>query len=211
MHVENKGVSCRIVLDPSVPASTNTLPTSMDSKRQVLEYLQSHCSIEFLRQHRLNSSADVVLRKTNKRALMQVYRDWNEQQNVDSNKQERLSSIFQEMLKPIHSSIDKVVAGILHETSAAELPAFDVEPIEMTNLQVCLFLGAVRDMHPWENRVLSSCCSAAHVPLVRVRLGPVSEFTSKILSVVAHHHARGTLGPALLRLINNQDTKEAMN
>jgi len=212
-----KGITCRMVLlDKSSSTTADAcMPTNMDSKRQVLEYLQQHCSMEFLRKHRLNSSVDVILRKTNKKALMEVYREWNNK-NASStmiattNKQERLASIFQELLKPINTLIEQVVAGILHESSAAELPCFDVESEETPNLQICLFLGAVRDMHPWENRVLSSCCLAATVPLVRVRLSPVSEFTSKILSVVATHDAHETLGPALLRLCDKQVTQKAL-
>jgi hypothetical protein len=210
INVES-GVSCRMVLDKSVTMTASSIPTNMDSKRQVLEYLQQNCSIDFLRKHRLNSSAYVVLRKTNKNALMKVYREWNAE-NASANvpiKQERLSSIFQELLKPVNASIEKVVAGILHESSESELPCFEVDADEARNLQVCLFLGAVRDMHPWENRVLSSCCAAAQVPLVRVRLGSVSEFTSKILTVVAHHHAQGTLGPALLKLCSKENDKKA--
>lgn len=206
----DNGVSCRMVLDASTAdkAPASSIPTNMENKRQVLEYLQQHCSIDFLREHRLNSSVDVILRKTNKKALMDVYREWNSEQNASSNnaisKHERLSSIFQQLLKPLDTSIDKVVACILHESGDSELACFSVHPDDTPNLQVCMFLGAVRDMHPWENRLLKECCSEAHIPCLRVRLGPVSEFTSKILTVVAFHHAKNTLGPALLQLSHHQ-------
>ena len=198
MDVERDGVSCRMLLDSITITTDNSMPTNMDSKREVLEYLQRHCSIEFLRKHRLNSSVDVILRKTNKKALMDVWRQWNVENTSNftdnaSNKRERLSAIFQEVLKPMNTSIQKLVAAILHESSESELPCFNVEPDETPNLQICLFLGAVR------------------VPIVRVRLGPVSEFTSKILSVVAHHDAYQRLGPALLQLCRNQDTKKAVD
>ncbi len=215
MDDDRKNSTCRIVLDSSV--DNNTMPNNMDNKRQVLEYLQTHCSIEFLRKHRLNSNANVVLRKTNKNQLMKVYREWNAENTTEtrSNKQERLASIFTEILKPQNSDVDSVVAGILHESSKAELPCFDVTPTKTSNLQVCLFLGAVRDMYMWENSVLQTCCSQQQVPLVHVRLGPVCEFTSKILSVVACHHAHNRLGPAMLQSCqkqqNNKNIQDAVN
>ena len=197
----NPGVTCQGVtcqIDSEFTSLSH--PTNMDSKRQVLDYLQQHCPIDFLRKHGLNSSATVILRKTNKKRLMETWKLWNAENTSATNKQEKLAFIFQQLLKPMNSAVDKVVAGILHESSDSELPCFYVESNRTPHVQVCLFLGAVRDMHPWENRVLRTCCLAAKVPLVRVRLGPVPEFTSKILTVVAHHHANGRLGPAILCL-----------
>jgi hypothetical protein len=209
--VSFKGVTCRRDSESTVGVS---LPTNMDSKRQVLEYLQQQCSMDFLRHHGLNSSADVILRKTNKKKLMEIWRVWNAEHATSTtsiNRQEKLASIFQEMLKPVNSNVNKVVAGILHESSDSELPCFGVKEYNnrTPNLQVCLFLGAVRDMHPWENCVLEPCCSEVRVPLVRVRLGSVSEFTSKILSVLAHHDAHGKLRPAILELCDdNHEVKK---
>jgi hypothetical protein len=207
--ISYKGVTCRRDSESTVVS----LPTHMDSKRQVLDYLQQQCSMDFLRQHGLNSSTNVILRKTNKKKLMDISRLWNADHTsstctTSANKQEKLASIFQELLKPMTSTVNKVVAGILHESSDAELSCFGVESNNDTpNLQLCLFLGAVRDMHLWENRVLETCCSAVRVPLVRVRLGSVSEFTSKILSVVAHHDAHGRLGPAILEHCKHTNQK----
>jgi hypothetical protein len=45
-------------------SSVRVSPQGMDNKRQILEYLQQRCSIEFLREHRLNSHSESVLRKT---------------------------------------------------------------------------------------------------------------------------------------------------
>ena len=52
----------------------------MDTKRAVLEYLQKHCSIEFLREQRIDSNPEVVLRKTNRKALLKIWDNWNKQQ-----------------------------------------------------------------------------------------------------------------------------------
>lgn len=218
------GVTCRM----DYYSETTTTPTNMDSKRQILEYLQKHCSIQFLRKHGLNSSATVILRKTNKKHLMGIWNLWNNNNAKNStstitnkNKQETLAFILQDLLKPMNNNNDsaikkttKVVAGILHESSECELPCFHVNVVEVNNnnntlhndLHVCLFLGAVRDMYRWENRILKTCCLLSKVPLVPFRVGPVPEFTSKILSVVAYHHAQERLGPAILCLCNDNTT-----
>ena len=223
-------LSCRLVLPRGKDGkerqspSSKSAPSPTDSKRQVLEILQKQCSIEFLRSNGLNANATVVLRKTNKKALMTVWYKWNQSntQQVITPPDNSLATVYAETLKPINDDIDRVLCGILHESSDAELPCF-AEPLGENkkgnatefseaapeNLQVCLFLGAVRDMHTSENRLLARACSASKVPLMNVRIGPVAEFTSKILSVVAFHHANAVLGPALVRLSNRH--KETPN
>ena len=59
-------------------------------------------------------------------------------------------------------------------------------------LQLCLFLGAVRDMYNYEYQALNNVCSKTHlnIPVVGIRLGTVPEFTSKILSILAFHHSQ---------------------
>jgi hypothetical protein len=42
------------------PPQHSNLPAGMDTKRQVLEYLQKECSISFLRSQALNSSSEVI-------------------------------------------------------------------------------------------------------------------------------------------------------
>ena len=201
--IQRHGLSCRLVVDPNTPVSTNK---SFQNKRQVLEYLQLHCSMQFLKEYRLNSDPTLVLRKTNKQTLEKVHRAWAttqiqhsscHQDDETSGKHSRLASIYKTLLQPVESI--KVIAGILHESCESELPCWgSLTTFEHpTNLQLCLFLGAVRDMHSFETRILQECYSQ---PLVRVRLGPIPEFTSKILTVVAHHHFHDKLGPAILKL-----------
>jgi len=199
--LERHGLSCRLVLDPNMPISTNE---SFDSKRQLLEHLQKHCSLDFLREHRLNSEPAVVLRKTNKQALEGVHRKWMTSQkpeNAESDsetpaKHSRLGAIYRNLLQSLDSSSSTVIAAILHESCDSELPCWGALPRVTEPTTFCLFLGAVRDMHPYENRILQDVASPT--PLVRVRLGPVPEFTSKILTVVGHHHSNGRLGPAMV-------------
>jgi len=212
-------------------------PTSMEGKRDILAYLQRACSIDFLRLHHLNSSPAAILRKTTKRAMLEVLQKWQQQRQQqrhrekkspkedDKAKEEevRSSSPLQAVLQDLLSSSthNRVVAGTLHESSDAELPCWNlVEPgvvpsataddngaVVVPSTLVCLFLGAVRDMRRSEAQCLRRACSKAYpirIPLVRVRLGPVAEFTSKILSVVAFHQSRGVLVPALCRQVEEQ-------
>eukprot|EP00978_Attheya_sp_CCMP212_P003498 scaffold7218_cov52-Attheya_sp.AAC.4 len=249
----------------------NSLDTSGSNKREVLEHLRQSCSMEFLRQHRLNSPVDVVLRKTNRTKLVHIWKLWiaeqQQQQQPPSQEQiepkqntidpeqvktKQMELIFKGILSGKYQSKsgdkttttttgdkDNVMAVYLHETCGSELPCFpgstSFQPVmgqqqshhtaegvdsgpagRRPPKRVCLFLGAVRDMHPWEYQALQNACrSSSHdmadggdggdgdgrrVPLMGMRLGPVPEFTSKILSVVVQHNARGVLGPALHRL-----------
>jgi len=106
------------------------------------------------------------------------------------------------------SNPPRVMAAVLHESCDSELPCWDNigdnnERVGIESdgpLRLCLFLGAVRDMTHEENRALRSVCLDLKIPLVAFRLGPVPEFTSKILTVVSYHNARGVLGPAAYRL-----------
>uniref|UniRef100_A0A0G4FGG9 Uncharacterized protein n=1 Tax=Chromera velia CCMP2878 TaxID=1169474 RepID=A0A0G4FGG9_9ALVE len=65
---EGSGVSGGFVL-------TESELSGLD-KRAVLVHLQQSCELEFLKKHRLNASAEVVLKKTNKMKLMEIFREW---------------------------------------------------------------------------------------------------------------------------------------
>lgn len=204
------------------------------SKRQLLDYLQKECSMEFLREHRLNSNPTVLLRKTNRGALTKVYRHWINTTTKKSktsgsktttkqplSQKKLLQSIFEEFLEVSNNtqqeensspSCSSFIAATLHESSEGELPCFG--PHENSHSQgvtnLCLFLGAVRDMIPLEYEALEAACHRPKpIPLVQVRLGSVPEFTSKILSVVAFHHSQGKLGPAMQRLVLEQQHNNA--
>lgn len=202
------GLSCRIVMGPT--SSTRSLPSRMDNKRDILEYIQSKCDIDFMREHRLNSSTAAVLKKTNKQALMKIWEQWLQKEGPCRNfpqPLEVLETILGDLLKPVSSGIQEVIAGTLHETSEHELPYWTSIPSTSSTSQICLFLGAVRDMYETENDLLKQVCRRCDVPLTGIRLGPVAEFTSKILTVVAYHHAQGRLEPAMGELINKQSSR----
>jgi hypothetical protein len=203
--VERSGLTCRLVASRK---SSESRVSGMDSKRDVLEFLQKVCSLDFLRHHGLNSSPAVILRKTNKKTLMNVWSAWKQKEISKESAEtstETLESILEELLQPDSPVVEQVVAGVLHESSENELPCWEKDSRSMPSMQICLFLGAVRDMSSTENRCLERLCDRLSIPLAKVRLGPVPEFTSKILTVTAVHHAQGTLAPAIHTLIESKD------
>ncbi len=168
---------------------------------------------------RLNSSIKTLARKTNKTKLLEIKSIWDR----DNKKRKTPSScsppsvatgnnggvsslmkVIQHVIVPQSSDVDRMIAVTLHESSHNEFPCWDISNNdEITGIlpskcvQICFFLGAVRDMHKNENRILRQCCDQNQIPLLRIRFGPVSEFTSKILSVLSYHtsnHPRLPLG-----------------
>jgi hypothetical protein len=226
----SRGLTCHIVLDPlmhhetasSASSASISLPTGLDSKRHVLEYLQKKCAIDFLRSHGLNSSESVILRKTNKKALMDVWNEWRKVQEKQQLKGStpdlagRIESIYFDLLPKSTDSV-KVVAGTLHE-KFEELPCFGLHPTKHSSAltqktHLCLFLGAVRDMFPFEYDALNKACDRSKIPIAGIRLGTVPEFTSKILSVLSFHHSQGVLEGAIERLVDparNSDSSKPM-
>ena len=54
--VQTQGLQATLILSSHMPPDSANLPSSLDSKRSILEYMQKTCDMEFLRQHGLNSS-----------------------------------------------------------------------------------------------------------------------------------------------------------
>lgn len=200
------------------------------AKRDVLTILQSTCPMEYLRLHHLNSSIDVALRKANKTKLQKAWDEYakycseqkDESRNActkrkyidivdaphDSTSHDenwhRIEMTFRAILSETNASEGETIAAYLHESCDAELPCWgwdnELQDNQSNVEHVFLFLGAVRDMTSDENDALSSACEAISVPLVPCRLGPVPEFTSKIVSVAGFHHSKGVLGDGLMKL-----------
>lgn len=96
----------------------------------------------------------------------------------------------------------QIIASFLHESCDSELPVCSNHTQVETNdikTKLIVFMGAVRDMTDLENENLASACTALNIPLVGCRLGPVAEFTSKILQVLTYHAAHKKLIPAMHR------------
>jgi len=258
-RIEQRGLACQLVAHASSTDPSSLTPSTNSSKREILEHLQSTCSMDFLRENRLNSSSDVLLRKINKTKLLAIARKWKASSNgdnnnnndnnkpADSSNQDRdysvLETILERLLQPHHSDTKTVIAATLHESSDDELPCWDGDgddthstfgntkdgvTIDDDNslLQICLFLGAVRDMRSAETDCLRSVVESRRDDrhpnntvsppppprrLLQIRLGPTPEFTSKILTVVAFHHAHHRLGPAVQRmmLFQGQQARQA--
>ena len=226
--ISQNGLKCIVIVDPTrtdpnIPKEAGTLPKGLGSKRQVLEYLQKNCSIDFLRSNRLNSNIDVVLRKTNKKKLMEVWNSWRENYQKETSSTSQSSSGYLEMeYSKILEGKDniicggsdkdaKIIAGTLHETSE-EFPCFGLDNKKYPKHSlVYFFLGAVRDMTAEENQVLTQVCRAKDVPFFGVRFGTIPEFTSKILSILAFHHSENVLGKSLRRIRDSSSKVELVD
>jgi hypothetical protein len=231
--VQIEGLSCRLIISKETKIISAQTNLSMMSKRELLDYLQSNCSLEFLRRHHLNSTIDTLVRKCNKNKLIEIAQSCQQQNTPgkpnESTEHDVLESLLKQFIQPISNTISKVLVATLHESSDHELPVWDhvqestaeaaANPrISSESLQVCLFLGAVRDMTLVETQCLDRAVNANHQEinkshadcLMKVRLGPVPEFTSKILSIVSFHHYNGVLGPSLLRLERKPPSNEQL-
>ena len=229
----------KCVLDESPPKQTaaasskskNKLPSHMPaSKRDAISTLQSSCSLEFLRSHHLNVPLAVALKKFNKNKLQAVWDNANKDDSAsvgDSHTQQSDSSkikrTFRSILSEAKGSDPKndystdVLAAYLHESCDSELPCWSKELSDRNKeaKHIFLFCGAVRDMTEAENASLSNICEEMKIPLLPCRLGPVPEFTSKIICVAGYHYYKGLLGGGLIKLWerkqNQTQSHEMMN
>lgn len=205
-RVEANGMECCIKVEPTTPGSESSarLPTGLNSKREVLEHLQNNCSMDFLRSKGLNSNADVILRKTNKKALVALFNEWKKSQSRKPD--DKVEALYSGLLKVSEkrSEDGKLVAATLHEMFQ-EFPCFGLNksPHLSTRLSLVFFLGAVRDMSSSEHMILKRVCMRFRIPLLGVRFGTVPEFTSKILSVLAFHHFHNSIGVATSKLLTS--------
>jgi len=108
--------------------------------------------------------------------------------------------------------------------SSSTLPLHDNKRVSCDHYHVCLFMGAVRDMYKSEQeslrrayqrirkehssitnkrdtKPLSNRFRTANQYWTKIRIGPVPEFTSKILTMCAIHDNHGRLVPAIRYLI----------
>lgn len=227
--VTKHGLTCRTEMDASVARllsqktnhGSTRLPSGLDSKRQVLEFLQTTCSMDFLRNNGLNSSTEVILRKCNKKLLVEKWAKWQKEQvkngsveTKSSTDAELIESLFHRMISTFQqqSNDDVSVVGTLHE-SCEEFPcfeeqSFDIDDDSSTSYRTMLFLGAVRDMTSQENEILDKVCCQLRVARIGIRFGSVPEFTSKILSILAFHQLhRDSMKRALKRLLDTTKGK----
>jgi hypothetical protein len=191
-------------------ASDKVMVIGTERKRDILKVLQSTCSIDFLRKHGLNSTTDVILRKTNKATLQKVLAELKQQQQVfnkgtNNESKDKITTVIHNILESSSTGVTTKIAATLHESSDDELPCWNCLPQSQTDVEIVLFLGAVRDMTQMELKCLHQVCHGNSIPLLKMRLGPVPEFTSKVLAVVAFHHAHGYLGPAVQTLMASRE------
>jgi hypothetical protein len=190
------------------------LPSHMpNSKRDAISMLQSTCSLEFLRSHHLNVPLDVALKKINKNKLQAIWDNASKKDNGNQQPAGRFEWTFRKILSKAKGEKDNdskndystdVLAAYLHESCDSELPCWSNDLCRTRNKGVVknifLFCGAVRDMTDAEHDSLSNVCTQMNIPLLPCRLGPIPEFTSKIISVAGYHHYKGLLGHGLIQL-----------
>ena len=201
--------------------------------------------INFLRKWKLNSSSDVVLRKTNHETLVKAYLDFfqsvvkrninNEisqcsmqSTDVSNNSYEgrlhsTLCNIFSEHGK-INDFSNSIVV-YLHETCIQELPVFGIlnqfnaslssdivnNSSNATFNHIYVILGAVRDITMREYEVIEMACQRTlKIPLVGCNLGPIIEFTSKIISAIAFHSYMGVLNASVKKLYHEAKSRKQL-
>lgn len=221
-------------LEPAAAAGGASAPAPLAhvealDKREVLAFLHARCALPFLRARGLNASADAVLRKCNKPALVRAYADWLAEQRADGGRaraddaeaapapeaEVRLQRTFEHCLRPLCADGRSPVVLLLHETCANELPVFGSGPARAATdgppRQLVAVLGAVRDMSEAEARALAAACASLGAPLLRVHLGRVAEFTSKVVAAIAFHAREGRLARATQRLLDARATQRPLD
>ena len=164
----------------------------------------------------MNVPLAVALKKFNKNKLQAVWDDAKKHDGAssssDSSTQQpdssRIERTFRKILseaKGKHTTNDystDVLAAYLHESCDSELPCWSKELYDRNKevKHIFLFCGAVRDMTDAENSSLSNVCEQMKIQLLPCRLGPVPEFTSKIVCVAGYHFYKGLLGSGLIKL-----------
>jgi len=215
-------LDCQTSQTAATNTSKNNLPSHMPaSKRDAISMLQSTCSLEFLRSHRLNAPLDVILKKFNKNKVQVVWDDAKKHdasssnsctQQPDSRIERTFRNILSEAKGKDHTNdySTDVLAAYLHESCDSELPCWSKELYDRNKEvnHIFLFCGAVRDMTDAENHSLSNVCKHMKIPLLPCRLGPVPEFTSKIVSVAGYHFYKGLLGSGLVALWEQKQKNE---
>lgn len=202
------GLQATLILSENM--DTSDLPSTL-SRRSILEHMQRTCSMDFLREHGLNSSTAAILKKNNKQKLNATWKAWlkRKEKAKKHNLKDSLTPILLDVLVGRENDKDtQTIAGMLHESGDAELPVWcQWNQGASTNSRTVLFLGAVRDMLPVENECLTVVCREKAIPLTKIRLGSVPEFTSKILSIVAFHAANGVLWSGIQDLVCRNERK----
>jgi hypothetical protein len=200
-------------------------------KRELVARMQKECPIDFLRQHGLNGSLDLVLKKKNKTAVDEAFLGWRTTSSsapsvsstaeIDVNCREgRLKHTFAGLIASLASGVkdtnnkvdySRVCILILHEDYGTELPVFghpDAAPYGPDGGLLICCMGAVRDMADEETAALFWAAKALGVRVVGCHLGRTAEFTSKIVAALVGHLRAGVLSSGVNRLLQRYGDQE---
>lgn len=170
------------------------------NKKELLTFIQKSCSMEFLRQHHLNSSIEIILRKKNLQQLRDTWDAWksinasvSSSTSPEDDEKLRLTTSFASFFRRYISSSDvssSLTILLLHEDYKNELPVFshDISESNLTsNRTVLCVMGAVRDMTQLETTCLWEAAQQVGAEIVTANLGRTAEFTSKIVMALRSH------------------------
>lgn len=193
-------------------------------KKELIKWLQSSCSIEFLRENHLNASEAIILKKFNKEKLTGLYHLWVESHrnlkscnSVDSPDDNGLDMLVQTFLVLLarcckvqyqsgsntrctvpEGCFTQTTILVLHEDYPHELPVFgsSFSKDQVPHKVICV-LGGVRDAYNDEIKALFIAAKNLGIRCVGANLGRTAEFTSKIIAAMSAHAAVGRLVPAV--------------
>lgn len=187
-------------------------------KSDILNFLSTHCTSEFLKRHRLNSSRNSILKKKNKRDLLSIFEDWKQNDSKALEDIPKSSGSTSEQVNKFYNAFFEILKSypkgktgvlILHENCKDELPIFAsrletdiVQNSSRLDRLVCV-LGGVRDMEKDEYDALFSVCKELNLKIICCNLGHTPEFSSKIIYALHCHNLSGRLEPAINQLIEN--------
>jgi hypothetical protein len=118
--IQIEGFSCHLITSKNTKFTSARTNFSMMSMRELMDYLQSNCTLEFLWRHCLNSSMDTLARKYNKKWLVEIAQSYQGEviplKPDDSIKNEILESLLKHFIQPVSNAII-CVKSLLNSTA----------------------------------------------------------------------------------------------
>lgn len=197
-----------IIVSHSATSPDLDLDIAAMDKRQLLQWLKTHCSKPFLQQQGLLGSDTLILKKKNKSNMVEIYSDWARQSSCNTQrniKDSDLINSFREIFLTMRTTIDSSTSCyllLLHEDYPVELPVFGPSsaPSPAEKVEIICALGCVRDCSDRETGALIAAAQSLGIACVGANLGRTAEFTSKILTALVAHHLAGRMHRAVRSL-----------
>eukprot|EP00401_Gymnodinium_catenatum_P037570 CAMPEP_0117497940 /NCGR_PEP_ID=MMETSP0784-20121206/21449_1 /TAXON_ID=39447 /ORGANISM="" /LENGTH=699 /DNA_ID=CAMNT_0005292993 /DNA_START=41 /DNA_END=2140 /DNA_ORIENTATION=+ len=176
-------------------------------KRELLSFLQTRCSLEFLRTKGLNKSIPCLLKSTTRDQLLDVWKAYRSSEKSMRNGAAQCQvdggSGSGRLCGAIKLAFSKCppnsVVILLHETEAVPLRLFESGSGfgAKAPSAVVFCLGAVRDMTEEEVKLVGQIAAELQLHIVRCCVGRVPEFSSKVVRCLSAAHRNELLFPAV--------------